>query len=73
MTPKLVIRARISKRLSTPFPCMGSKNISLDITFSYTLNCNHTIHFQTKLGEYFNARKTSVLYQNFQKVTIPPP
>ena len=49
------------------FP-LESNNISLD-SFSNTLNFNHTIHFPGKLTEFqhFNARKSCVLYQHFEK------
>ena len=66
MAPEIVQGPNL-KRLSTPLP-MGYKNISLD-SFSSTFNCNHTINFQAKLGEFQHlyAGKTCVLYHNFEK------
>ena len=67
MAPEIVQGPNL-KKVIYPFP-FGSKNISLD-SFSNTLNFNHTIHFPGKLTEFqhFNAQKSCVLYQHFEKV-----
>ena len=75
MVPEIVQGPNL-KKVIHPFP-LGSKNISLD-SFSNTLNYNHTIHFQAKLGEFynFNARNTWVLHQSFGPYHgrgMPPP